>query len=334
MRISDHRINIKTLTFADLGWSSSSHQTHIGLSKNFMDGWDNHLGLEGYLAIKDFGYEPVSIYTGPIVRKNGRIDAPNIKTTANNKKLERKNPSIIKRIKDAGKLISDKFKTDKILFIFCFNEKNQPIVILSELEDSVLIHIKNNTNLVGADKKINLKLVNKNDRSFKYIKNLAQFYSEIIEAGLSFEENIELIKEGVFEFENIEDARKKINRSIVLRQGQAKFRNNLLENYEYKCAITGCDVIPTLEACHIFPYMGSKTNSSSNGILLRSDLHTLYDRSKICIDQNYKILMKDDLYVSDFYKHYKGKKITLPKNKILWPNKLSLNYNLQNFKKN
>ena len=143
MKISNHRINIKTLTAADLGWSSFSHQTHLGLSRDFMNGWDQHQGLEGYLAIKDFGYEPVSIYTGPIIRKSGRIDAPNIKTTPHSPNLKRRNPSIIKRIRYAGTLISNKLNTDKILFIFCFNEKKDPVVILSELEDTILIHLKN-----------------------------------------------------------------------------------------------------------------------------------------------------------------------------------------------
>ena len=63
MKIADHRISIKALSKADLGWSGGSNQTHIGLSQDFMDGWDEFQGLEGYLAIKDYGYERVSIYT-------------------------------------------------------------------------------------------------------------------------------------------------------------------------------------------------------------------------------------------------------------------------------
>ena len=53
--------------------------------------------------------------------------------------------------------------------------------------------------------------------------------------------------------------------------------------------MTECDVRETLEACHIYPYMGPKTNHIQNGIILRSDLHTLYDRGLIGIDTNYKI---------------------------------------------
>lgn len=333
MKISNHRINIKTLTMADLGWSSTSHQTHLGLSKNFMHNWDKHQGMDGFLAIKDFGFEPVSIYTGPIERKSGRIDAPNIKTRPNSSLLRRHdNPSVINRIRQAGSMISKYLNTDKILFIFCFNEKNKPVIILSELEEEMLINIKNNTDIVNNDNTISLKLINNKDESFNYIRNLAQFYSEIIEAGLSFEDNINLINEGVFDFKNIEDARKKINQSIVIRQGQSKFRNKLLENYSYKCAISECDVISTLEACHIYPYMGPLTNNLSNGIILRSDLHTLYDRKKICIDKNYKVILSDELLISDFYKIFNNKTINIPNNKNYVPNLTSINFNYKEFK--
>ena len=61
MNISDHRIMIKTLTDADKGTISTSHQTHIGLSKDFMDTWDQDQAL-GYLAVKNYGYSKVAIY--------------------------------------------------------------------------------------------------------------------------------------------------------------------------------------------------------------------------------------------------------------------------------
>ena len=50
MKISNHRINIKTLTAADLGWSSFSHQTHLGLSRDFMNGWDQVYQEDGDIS--------------------------------------------------------------------------------------------------------------------------------------------------------------------------------------------------------------------------------------------------------------------------------------------
>lgn len=72
--------------------------------------------------------------------------------------------------------------------------------------------------------------------------------------------------------------------SIVRRQGQPAFRKALLEAYDGKCAITGCDVLAILEAAHVHPYMGEHTNVVSNGLLLRTDIHTLVDLWLIAID--------------------------------------------------
>ena len=80
-----------------------------------------------------------------------------------------------------------------------------------------------------------------------------------------------------FDVENIEDARKIVTVSIVQRQGQSKFRQELLAAYNSRCAITGCDIEPALEAAHIIPYKGTETNCPQNGLLLRADIHTLFD---------------------------------------------------------
>lgn len=87
-----------------------------------------------------------------------------------------------------------------------------------------------------------------------------------------------------FDPTNIEDARKKKFASIVMRQGQPVFRRQLLEAYERRCALTDCPVEAVLEAAHICGYMGPQTNHVRNGLLLRADLHTLYDRALIAID--------------------------------------------------
>ena len=333
MKIADHRINIKTLSKADLGLSTDSHQTHIGLSQDFMDGWDEFQGLEGYLAIKDHGYERVSIYTKYIENPDGTRRSPSIITNPKTTKLEKNYPSILHKIREAAPLISERIKTENILFIFCFNNKHQPMIILSELENNILINLKNNTSLVRNDNKIPTKLIYPDNKDFQLVKYIAQLYAIEYNAGLSVEESNKLKEEGVFDYTSIEDARLKISRSIIIRQGQHNFRSDLLSIYQNKCAITGCDYPHVLEACHIYPYMGPKTNSKDNGILLRSDIHTLFDLGKISITPDYHVVMSDDLYLSDFYKIYRNKKITLPENKSDWPNKKSIQYKLTEFYK-
>lgn len=80
------------------------------------------------------------------------------------------------------------------------------------------------------------------------------------------------------------DARVRVRTDIVRRQGQGKFRNQLLEAYEGRCAVTGCSISAVLDAAHIQPYMGPHTNHPSNGLLLRTDLHNLMDSGLLAFD--------------------------------------------------
>ena len=62
-----------------------------------------------------------------------------------------------------------------------------------------------------------------------------------------------------------------------LRRHQSAFRTNLLAVYERRCAISGADEPAVLEAAHIDPHSKSGDNRTDNGILLRADLHILFD---------------------------------------------------------
>lgn len=66
-------------------------------------------------------------------------------------------------------------------------------------------------------------------------------------------------------------------RSIRLRRGQPAFRERLLAAYDSRCVISGCDVVEALEAAHIVPHSQDGTYATSNGLLMRADLHTLFD---------------------------------------------------------
>ncbi|MGB5959280.1 MAG: GUN4 domain-containing protein [Coleofasciculaceae cyanobacterium] len=89
--------------------------------------------------------------------------------------------------------------------------------------------------------------------------------------------------EGDFTPKSREEARERVSRSIAQRRGQPKFRKDLLEAYGYCCAITGCDAEEALEAAHIIPYCETEDNTIYNGLLLRADIHTLFDLNLIAI---------------------------------------------------
>jgi putative restriction endonuclease len=80
------------------------------------------------------------------------------------------------------------------------------------------------------------------------------------------------------------DERERIARQIRARRGQAAFRQKLRERFNDTCVVTGCRLPDLLEAAHISPYRGDKDNHPSNGLLLRADIHTLFDLDLLGID--------------------------------------------------
>lgn len=75
----------------------------------------------------------------------------------------------------------------------------------------------------------------------------------------------------------IGDQREQAWAAIKKRRGQAKFRRGLMKRYGPVCMMTGCTVVDVLEAAHISPFRGASDNHLDNGLLLRADLHTLFD---------------------------------------------------------
>lgn len=63
----------------------------------------------------------------------------------------------------------------------------------------------------------------------------------------------------------------------AIREGQAGFREELMQAYSGSCALTGYDLDLALDAAHVRRYYGRHTNFVQNGILLRKDLHRLFD---------------------------------------------------------
>lgn len=62
-----------------------------------------------------------------------------------------------------------------------------------------------------------------------------------------------------------------------MRIGQQQFRRSLIEKYGSICAFTGLGPLPTLEAGHLYSYAASGIHDSEGGLLLRRDVHRLFD---------------------------------------------------------
>lgn len=114
----------------------------------------------------------------------------------------------------------------------------------------------------------------------------------------------------------------KVLRQVAQRRGQSKFRERLINAYG-KCAITGCTALPALEAAHIEPYAKTGLNVVSNGLLLRSDIHTLFDLGLLGIMDG-EIRVARELREDTTYGPLHGKRASLPSGKDA-PNNDALN---------
>lgn len=99
-------------------------------------------------------------------------------------------------------------------------------------------------------------------------------------------------------------------RAIAQRQGQQGFRRSLLSAYNRQCAVTATSTESVLEAAHIARYLGQQSNKISNGLLLRADIHTLFDLHRVTITPNY--VFRVDPTLSSPYLELDGKGIHLP----------------------
>lgn len=73
------------------------------------------------------------------------------------------------------------------------------------------------------------------------------------------------------------------------RLGQGAFRVEVTAAYGARCAITGERTLPALAACHIKPYAEFGPHTVNNGILLRSDLHNLFDQGYLTVTLDHKV---------------------------------------------
>lgn len=96
------------------------------------------------------------------------------------------------------------------------------------------------------------------------------------------------------------DERDFARRLIAVRRGQQAFRQGLLQAFDGTCCISGSRVEETLEAAHIRPYRGTGSHVAGNGLLLRADLHTLFDLRLVTVQPHGTVRVAPDLLGSEY----------------------------------
>ena len=109
-----------------------------------------------------------------------------------------------------------------------------------------------------------------------------------------------------------EDLRTRVVAEVVRRRGQPKFRAVLLRAYGGRCAITRCDAAEALEAAHISPYLGDASNHVQNGLLLRADIHSLFDLGLLAIDPSTRKVLLSEALEKSSYAEFIGKRLVRP----------------------
>lgn len=112
--------------------------------------------------------------------------------------------------------------------------------------------------------------------------------------------------------------------TIRVRRGQAKFRTDLIGAYGGQCAVTGTRVEELLEAAHIVPHAQGTNYRVSNGLLLRADIHTLYDLHLLSVDDRYRVHLSKRLILTDYRNYHDVHLRSLPTTSAQQPSALYL----------
>lgn len=110
---------------------------------------------------------------------------------------------------------------------------------------------------------------------------------------------------------------------VAPRLGQGSFRVLVTDVYARRCAVTGERVLPVLEAAHIRPFARGGEHRVDNGMLLRSDIHTLLDRGYLTVTPSYRLevsrRIREDFENGRHYYALHGNPLSLPEDRAKRP---------------
>lgn len=114
------------------------------------------------------------------------------------------------------------------------------------------------------------------------------------------------------------------------RLGQGAFRILVTDNYRRRCAVSGERTLPALDAAHIRPFSAGGAHEASNGVLLRRDIHSLFDLGYVTITPDLKFevskKIREEYENGRHYYGLHGSSIAVPENPERRPDPLALSW--------
>lgn len=118
------------------------------------------------------------------------------------------------------------------------------------------------------------------------------------------------------------------------RLGQGAFRLAVTDAYNRECAITGGRVLPALEAAHIQSYSSGGEHEVSNGLLLRRDIHRVFDAGYLTFDKDLRVVVSDrvrtDFNNGNEYRRLHGHQLRPPRDPEFCPDLGRLGWHREN----
>jgi putative restriction endonuclease len=121
---------------------------------------------------------------------------------------------------------------------------------------------------------------------------------------------------------------------ITPRLGQGAFRLTVIDSYERRCAVSGEKTLPILDAAHIRAFEAGGEHTPSNGILLRTDIHRLFDLGYVTVSPEGRFevsrRLKEDFDNGRHYYELHGSSVRLPRNEDATPAPEALAWHREN----
>ena len=118
------------------------------------------------------------------------------------------------------------------------------------------------------------------------------------------------------------------------RLGQGAFRIVVTDSYQRRCAVSGEKTLPALDAAHIRPFSSGGKHEASNGILLRRDIHSLFDSGYVTISPDYRFevskRIREEFENGRHYYALHGQQIAKPENPNRQPDAMALIWHNEN----